>query len=295
MSGDVRRERLRLEERGGLEIALMDWGGDGPLALLHHANGFCAGTWGLVADGLRAHFHVVAMDARGHGDSSRPEGFESYQWGLLADDLLAVAEHLRARMGGERIALGLGHSFGGTLTLIAAGRRPDLNQRILLVDPVILPPAAVAAADPKRTGRNSELAERARKRRHVWANRDEARAFFAERELFQACLPAGLDLYVQEGLRDRPDGQVELKCPGEVEASIFGNNRSLDVFAEAAQVRVPTRLLRARRGNFPGPLYEALAEEIEDASIEDVDAGHLVPMERPDLVVAAALSFAGGA
>ena len=33
----------------GVEIRVLDWGGQGPLALLHHANGFCAATWGLVA------------------------------------------------------------------------------------------------------------------------------------------------------------------------------------------------------------------------------------------------------
>jgi hypothetical protein len=29
-----------------------------------------------------------------------------------------------------------------------------------------------------------------------------------------------------------------------------------------------------------------------DARVEEVDAGHLIPMERPDLVAAAALAFA---
>ena len=38
---DVIRRRVSLAS--GLEIALLDFGGDGPLALLHHANGFCAG------------------------------------------------------------------------------------------------------------------------------------------------------------------------------------------------------------------------------------------------------------
>ena len=56
-----------------IEIAGLDWGGDGPIALLNHANGFCAATWGLVAGKLCERFRVVGIDARGHGDSdTRP-------------------------------------------------------------------------------------------------------------------------------------------------------------------------------------------------------------------------------
>jgi pimeloyl-ACP methyl ester carboxylesterase len=38
-------------------------------------------------------------------------------------------------------------------------------------------------------------------------------------------------------------------------------------------------------------VYEAYAERLTDARIQDVDAGHLVPMEKPELVVAATLAF----
>ena len=37
--------------------------------LRHHANGFCAATWGLVAERLTPRWQVLAVDARGHGDS----------------------------------------------------------------------------------------------------------------------------------------------------------------------------------------------------------------------------------
>ena len=43
LHGDVRHD--------GHDVAInvRDFGGSGPLALLHHANGFAAGTWALVA------------------------------------------------------------------------------------------------------------------------------------------------------------------------------------------------------------------------------------------------------
>ena len=118
---DVKRRKVILPGKE-IEIALQDWGGEGPLALLHHANGFCAALWAPVAEQLRSQFHVVAMDARGHGDSGMPqEGAtpESFSWALMADDLGQVAHVLLEETGESQIALGLGHSFGGTLTLAA--------------------------------------------------------------------------------------------------------------------------------------------------------------------------------
>ena len=45
-----------------MRFAVHDWGGDGPLALLAHANSFCAALWTPVAARLRARYHVVGYD-----------------------------------------------------------------------------------------------------------------------------------------------------------------------------------------------------------------------------------------
>ncbi len=281
----VLRRRLLLPE-SGVEIALLDWGGEGPLALLHHANGFCAALWAPIAERLRDRFHVVAMDARGHGDSTLPsEGVSApaFAWPILRDDLLAVAAALLEETGEPRIALGLGHSLGGTLTLCAAGTRANLFERLLLVDPVILP-AMTKQASAARTSEVG-LAERARRRRHSWPTRQEARAYLAERDLFRAWRARSLDLYVAEALRERADGQVELKCAGAVEAQIFSGTHTLDVTSPARRVKNPVHILWAAGGNFPRSAYESLVADMSCATIEDAQVGHLVPMEQPEIVL----------
>ncbi|MCU0669342.1 MAG: alpha/beta hydrolase [Myxococcota bacterium] len=285
---EAKQRRILLEERG-LEIALLDWGGDGPLVLMHHANGFCAGTLGLVAEALVPAFRVIAMDARGHGDSSRPEGPNAYEWDHFALDYLAVAERLAAEHASGRVGVGVGHSFGGTSALGAAARRPDLFERLVLVDPVIPPPAElVRSLDPERAKRLVRLVEGARRRRSVWPSRAAARAHFAAKSLFRDWLPGAIDLYVDHGLRARVDGQVELKCPGEVEAAIFGSSSSVDVADLARRAAsVPTTVLWAERGDFPRDVYGRVFGSLPKFRILDVPCGHLVPMERPDLVVAA--------
>jgi len=274
-----------------VSVALLDFGGDGAPALLHHANGFSKGCYAPLAAALAPAIRVIAMDARGHGDSSQPEAPGRYAWRLFADDLAGVAERLARELGRARLPLAIGHSFGGTSLLGASRRRPDLFERIALVDPVV-PPHAAEARAPARLEHVSRMVERATKRRHEWPSRGEARAFFAERELFASWEADAIDCYVLDALAARPDGSVELKCRGEVEAAVFAGGDDVDVDALARDHAVPALWLWAARGSFSRARYEALAASMRDARVEDLDAGHLAPMERPGAVAAAIRRFA---
>jgi pimeloyl-ACP methyl ester carboxylesterase len=283
--------RVRLDERG-VELALLDFGGTGPLALAHHANGFCKGTWAEVAALLRGRVRLVALDARGHGDSSQPEAPAAYAWREFAADFAALAARLLAESGAP-LALGIGHSFGGTSLLGAEALAPGRFQRLLLLDPVTPPPPG--ETPPERAAHVESMVDAARRRRADWPSRAEARAWFAERSLFAAWRPEALDLYVADGLRERPGGGVELKCPGAVEAAVFAQGDAIDLGAWARGLAPPALWLWAERGNFPRALYERLARSMRAARVETAPAGHLIPMERPDLVAEAALRLLGEA
>jgi pimeloyl-ACP methyl ester carboxylesterase len=287
---DVERRRITLAERG-VEIALLDWGGAGPLALLHHANGFCAATLDLVARPLREHFRVIGMDARGHGDSSPGAGARPYAWHEFGADLAAVARVLTARDG--RIALGLGHSFGGTSMLLAAAQEPTLFERLVLVDPVLREPRNVISYDPERLDHASSLVERASRRRTVFPSREAARENWRDKELFADWDPRAFDLYLSEAMADRSDGQVELKCAAETESAVYAEGGNSDVWGATEKLAVPTLMLWAKHGDFPRGVFEAFAARLLNARIQDLDAGHLVAMERPELVVEATLAFTG--
>ena len=56
----------------GIEIAALDWGGDGPPLLLGHPNGFPAGVFDPLARTLCDAFRPIAVDVRGHGGSEHP-------------------------------------------------------------------------------------------------------------------------------------------------------------------------------------------------------------------------------
>jgi pimeloyl-ACP methyl ester carboxylesterase len=286
MLARAQRRTLRLPARG-VELALLDWGGDGPLALLHHATGFCKAVWAPIAEALRPRFRVIALDARGHGDSSQLEGAAAYAWPEFGRDLAAAAELLAAQHG--TVALGMGHSFGGTAMLVASRERPELFRQLVLVDPVAPPPASLLP--PELLQQPNALAEGARRRRTDWASRAEAREKWGRRSVFRTWRREVLDLYALDGLREHADGSVTLKCPSAVEAAIFEQGRDLDMLAITAAHPTPALWLRATRGNFHGEWCRTLVARMKHAELLDLDAGHLVVMEQPEQVAREALRF----
>ena len=296
----VERRKVELPDRK-MEIALLDWGGDGPLALLHHANGFCAGTWGLLAERLRPHYRVVALDARGHGDSTSPPVGPAYRWIEFMNDLIAVAERLTEEQGAP-VAYGIGNSFGGLVIAYSAALRPELFERIAMLDPVIRPPEHLieelrprmpGVPEGQFTGRDNPKVEVARNRQQVWPSRAVARAVWAGKAMFRDWDPRALELYVLEGMRDRSDGQVELKCRGEVEAAVFEADGELDIFEVVHQIEAPALLVRAGRGFFPMVVYQEVVARMTDGRALELDIDHLMPMHNPPKLGDVLLEFAG--
>src|SRR5260370_2129344 len=85
---------------GGARIHLRH-GGDGPPLLLLHGNPLTHVSWHKIAPRLAEHFHVVAADLRGYGDSVGPEdGGENninYSFRAMAQDQVEVMEKLGYR------------------------------------------------------------------------------------------------------------------------------------------------------------------------------------------------------
>ena len=85
-------------------------------------------TFFPLFEGLRARFHLAALDFRGHGLSDRRPG--AYRVAHYVEDALAILPPLGAR----RLILH-GHSLGAMVALAAAAEAPDRVQAIVLEDP----------------------------------------------------------------------------------------------------------------------------------------------------------------
>jgi len=116
---------------GEVDLAWDAWGdrnGRPPLLLCHGFSG-SAHDFALHVPALAAQRHVVALDHRGHGRSTKTGDVASYTFDRLTGDLVAFVEQVV----GEPVDL-LGHSMGGQLALRTTLARPDLVRSLILMD-----------------------------------------------------------------------------------------------------------------------------------------------------------------
>ncbi|MDU0349373.1 alpha/beta hydrolase [Actinomyces sp. MRS3W] len=122
-----------------------------PVLVLSHGITDSAACWIEAIDRWTgAGYRVVALDARGHGDSPRWDASDladhTATAARLATDLETALEDLRTRgLRGEgplRAPLAVvGHSMGGVTSLDVAAHRPDLVDVALAEDPAFVTPA----------------------------------------------------------------------------------------------------------------------------------------------------------
>ncbi len=269
-----------------IQIAGFEWRNDKPLALLSHANGFCAATWSPVVRHLLPYYHVIAFDFRGHGQSSAPPVPDAYQWQHLIDDMLTLVEQILSEKGELQIALAAGSSLGGVITAAAASEKPQLFRRVVMLDPPVLPNAATIdrlGLEIPSFAANSgpNLGDMARRRRAIWPSRKSADDKWRGKPTFAGWDPEAFDLYLEYGFRDLPDGTVELACLPEVEATIFEQTVGINIFDCASRISCPIQVVHASGGHFPIALYQELARLCPQGEFASVVGGHLLPMEVP--------------
>jgi pimeloyl-ACP methyl ester carboxylesterase len=120
----------------GLRLHYTDWGnGSAPPLILLHGGLDQSRSWDAVARALRARFHVIAPDLRGHGDSDWAIG-SSYS---LADHVYDLTCLVKSA-GFERVAI-VSHSMGGMVSLTYAGAFPEKVSRLAVLDGVTNFPA----------------------------------------------------------------------------------------------------------------------------------------------------------
>lgn len=257
-----------------------------------HATGFNARTYRMLLQPLGDRFHVLALDARGHGRTQLPDGVFGYtSWRRHVDDLIAVLEHFTAP-----VTLA-GHSMGATVSLLAAGKRTDLVAGLALLDPVILATAAYAASEmpfaPLMQRYSLPLARGALNRRNRFESRDAAAAAFAGRGVFKSFSAETIADYVGDGLVEDGKGAFRLACRPQFEAATYCAQRH-DPWSALRRVGDPLVLLRAEHNS---TISQAAAHRVAaikaDARIATVEgAGHMLTMERPDRARAAIESAA---
>ena len=253
-----------------------DWGGSGPTLHFAHGNGFPPGTYRKLIDELTNHHHVFSMAARPLWPDSRPQVLRD--WSVFAEDL-------RAELGrrGLRGVVGVGHSLGAVISLLAEAANPGLFSAVVAVDPLILTGAhSLFWGTVKAVGLGGRisLVRGARRRRELWPDRGEARTTYLSKKVFASWDPEVLDDYLDAGMVDLPEGGVRLRYPREWEARIFSASPH-DLWAELRKVSVPTLFVQGEHSDtfLDGARARVEREVPASRTVVVADSSHFLPME----------------
>ncbi len=254
-------------------------GGTGAPAHLAPANGFPPQVYLPLVDALGPTVRVKALIPRAMRATEPPP--PDLTWHTLADEMAA---QLLAR--GWEDLIGIGHSLGGVMTLLAAVKHPGLFRCLVLMDPVIFPQPFLWVVRIMRglgLKHRLPLVRAAQRRRRTFPDRERARARYARHPFFRNWHPAAFDAYIRYGLREREEGGVELAYAPEWEAAIFASVPA-DIWRWVPQVRLPVLLLYGEQSDTLRPAaVRRLRRAWPHARIVAVnDAGHMFPMEKPE-------------
>ena len=112
----------------GVKLHYLDWGTEGKMPLVClHAHTMTAHLWDDFAESMSPHFHVFALDQRGHGDSEWSSA--GYARDRFVEDLAAFVDEL-----GLSTFVLAGSSMGGWNSILYTPDHQDRVDRVILVD-----------------------------------------------------------------------------------------------------------------------------------------------------------------
>lgn len=280
----------RVAAADGLSLNVLEWSDEGVPLLLLHGFGNDAHVWDDFAPTVAPYYRTLAVDLRGHGDSDRdPE--RRYEYESFVRDLEAAT----AALGIERLVL-VGHSLGGRVAMLFAGRHPERLAGLVIVD-------AGPELDPRGTTRI---------RLDVEKQADVSFTSIGDYEralshAYPAAAPTVLARLARHGLRQREDGRFERKTdpafhasrPGMDEGALAEREREATqkLWDALGRVRCPTLVVR-------GAASDILSAECADRMVEGAlangqlavvpRAAHSVMIDNPEGFARAVTAFALG-
>ncbi|HJZ48516.1 MAG TPA: alpha/beta fold hydrolase [Roseiflexaceae bacterium] len=254
---------------------------DAPPLILIHGLGDEADTWRHVLIPLSQQYRVIALDLPGFGRSARPR--RAYTLGFYAQSVAS----LMARLGIGRAALA-GSSLGAAIAQRVALARPDLVERLILVD------GALPIEAHRPSGRLWWfLAPGIGEAVYTSLRRSQDRAYATLRPYYADldALPAEDRAFLRERVWARVwnSGQRRAFLSTLRWLAIEGAFRAPALRERLTRLATPTLLIWGGHDQIaPQALAEQMAALLPNARLHVIaDSGHLPQQERPAALIAA--------
>jgi len=290
-------EITRIALPTGVTLAVQHGGrDDGEAIVFLHGFPESHRTWRRIAPALADDFRVVVPDQRGFADSDKPAGVEAYRADRILEDLVALADTL----GLKRFTL-CGHDWGGAVAWLAALRYPERVARLIIVNaphPLVFQRSLIddeaqrAASQYIRAFRNSAI-ERGIEAMGLGTFFDKTFSTHADPE---AISPGERQAYLDEWSQPGAlTAMLNWYRASEMVVPEVGEDASAPPWTQLPfpHITMPTLVIWGLRDTALLPVQLAGLESlVDDLRIVTVaDAGHFVPWEQPEPVIAAIRDF----
>lgn len=252
--------------------------------LIHfaHGNGFPALCYNQLLKGLSLRYDYCYIDRIGHCEQFPV----TENWHDLVKEVIHSIESQA-----ESPVIGLGHSLGGVLSLLAAIERPDLFKQVIMLDSPLLGPVKSSVIRlAKAMGFIDKItpAYQTRGRRQYWRDEDQLRDYLLARPLFTGFHPDCLQDYIDYGLKKDEKG-YHLRFDRHIEYLIYRTlPHRLNQFK--GQLTTPTAVIYGDRSKVVDKLDLSYMKKKFGVKAFKIKGTHMFPFENPQASVEAVFS-----
>lgn len=270
------------QELNDTSIKYLHYAGDGPTLIMLHATGFSPWLFHPIARELSGEYRIIAPFLSHHRNAPPEEGIS---WQVLADDLYQLCRKLNI----EKPLL-VGHSMGGTIITLAEACHGPLAGKIILIEPIYLPPWLY---EVKVSPEQHPLAGKALQRKNYWKDTTEARNYLYSRSFFKSWDEEVLELYISRCMIAGENGGLTLDCHPRTEAALFMGGLKRNPWPLLPEVSCPVLIIEGGQSENKSEIDLSKAASLfPHAYYYQVDeAGHLIPMEHPAVITEFIRSF----
>jgi len=249
---------------------------------LVHGTGFSAGTLIPLVHLMPENWDCYISNIPGHGGSTWFD-CRMPDWLALAD---ALAESIRKEMdvANKGPVIGIGHSFGGVLTLIAASRNPDLFSRIVLLDPIMLKRSMSLMQYFIRASqlwKYTSTFKAVNNRKFQWPTLGDMKTDLSNKALYRNFDSQVMEHFLHSASHINDQGDRELSCSPRWEASIFGSFPK-SLWKSVKKLSIKTDIIIAEKSFFfVRQGIEKAAKKNKSIQLHEFGRSHCFPMEEP--------------
>ncbi|CAN6662785.1 hypothetical protein TRVA0_034S01068 [Trichomonascus vanleenenianus] len=265
-----------------------------------HGNGMGKEIWEWYVERLFEQFGsiigtVVTWDIANHGESyalNKDNLGWAYPWQEGAWDLLALLKSLR--LPGSTVLIG--HSMGGTFSLIASALQPGLVDSVIVLDPVSYRDVNKIATPEMRNAMRSMFAKAEKQLIENFKSKDEYMKYMTTRGIARKFHPAFQKSFLEGAAVERPDGTVSFSTPTQNIMSVYYSSSSVvghAVYKYFDLVPCEVLYLAPDKDGFNPLISSELAvKHLKHCTFAEIDTrDHLFPFTLPDQVFAKMAPF----